>query len=315
MSEQPGHTHGTASGKKLWLSLGVTLLFCAGEALAGFVSHSLALLSDAGHNLSDALALGLAAYAASAMRKPAAGTHTYGYYRVSTLTALFNSSTLIAIALFIAIEALGRFRHPEPIEGTLMIWVALVSVVMNTGIALALSRDAKESLNSKAAFVHMAGDALSSLAVVAAGVIVHFTGWPYADPVVSLLIGAFILWSAYDILRESTSILMEKVPRGLDVNVLAERIKSVQPVCAIHDLHVWTLGENRDVLTCHVVLPAGCSLSESEQATAAISKMLGEEFSIEHATIQTEQQGSSQMGQGAALYCKLEPPQDEDHQQ
>lgn len=306
MSEHGGHVHGPTSGRKLWISLGVTLLFCAGEALAGLISHSLALISDAGHNLSDAVALGLAAYAVSAVQKPAAGTHTYGYYRVSTLTALFNSSTLIAIALFIAVEAVSRFRHPEQVGGSLMICVALISVFMNTVIALALSGDAKKSLNSKAAFIHMAGDALSSLAVVVAGVVVHYTGWPYADPFVSLLIGAFILWSAYGILRESTDILMEKAPKGLDVDALARRIRSVQPVCDVHDLHVWSVGEGRDLLTCHVSLPTGFSLAQSLETTSQIGRLLQNEFSIEHATIQSEEQGACGQGMEAKLYCRLE---------
>src|ERR1700712_1430874 len=213
MGEHHGHVHGPTSGKRLWISLAVTLLFCAGEAIAGYASHSLALLSDAGHNVSDAVALGLAAYAVGAMKKPAGGRHTYGYVRISTLTALFNSTTLIVIALFIAVEAVGRFRHPEAIAGNLMISVACVSVLMNTVIALALAGDAKHSLNNRAAFIHMAGDALSAVAVVIAGVVVRMTGWLYADPVVSLLIAAFIFWSAIGIVREASDVLMEKAPK------------------------------------------------------------------------------------------------------
>lgn len=180
-----GHSHGPKSGTRLWLSLIVTLVFVVGEAFAGWVSHSLALLSDAGHNLSDALALGLAAYAVWVAKRPATPRHTYGFHRVAILTALFNAATLVAIALFIGVEAVTRFHHPEPIVGTLMIWVAAVAVLMNTVIAAALSGDAKNNLNSRAAFVHMAGDAISSLAVVVAGVIVHYShgAWAvYADP-------------------------------------------------------------------------------------------------------------------------------------
>ena len=306
MAEHAGHVHGPTSGRKLWLSLVVTLIFCAGEALAGYTSHSLALLSDAGHNLSDALALGLAAYAVYAMRKPASGSHTYGYYRISTLTALFNASTLVVIALWIAIEAISRIKHPEPVVGTLMIWVATVSVLMNTVIALALSGDAKKSLNSRAAFVHMAGDALSSLAVVIAGIVVHYTSWPYADPLVSILIAAFILWSAVGIVRETGEILMEKAPKDIDLNLLAKRVQSFEPVCGVHDLHVWTVGEGQTLLSCHVALPAGCSLEQSCQTIASLSKMLHDDFSIGHATIQPEIEGFCKIADEETLYCKME---------
>ncbi len=196
------------------------------------------------HNLSDALALGLAAYAVWAKQRPAAGKHTDGYYRVATLTALFNVVTLVVIALWTGFEAIGRFRHPEPVGGSLMIWVATISVLMNTVIALALSNDAKKSLNSRAAFIHMAGDALSSLAVVIAGVIVHYTGWPYADPFVYVFIALFILGSAVGIVRETTDILMEKSPKDLDLEAVANGIKSVEPVCGLHDLHIWIVSGN-----------------------------------------------------------------------
>jgi cobalt-zinc-cadmium efflux system protein len=301
-----GHVHGPTSGTRLWISLAVTTLFCVGEAVAGIMSHSLALLSDAGHNVSDAIALGLAAYAVTAMKKPAGGRHTYGYIRVSTLTALFNSSSLVLIAVLIAIEAVSRFRHPEPIAGTLMIWVACISVLMNTVIAIALAGDAKHSLNSRAAFIHMAGDALSAVAVVIAGVLVRYTGWQYADPIVSLMIAAFIFYSAIGILREAGDILMEKAPKGLDPVELAQRIGEVDPVCGVHDVHVWTVGEGRSLLSCHVALPANYSLLETTAVVARIDKMLHDDFGIEHATIQPEEDGLCKMAHTQTFYCTME---------
>jgi cobalt-zinc-cadmium efflux system protein len=306
MSEHSGHSHGPKSGTRLWLSLIVTLLFVVGEASAGWISHSLALLSDAGHNLSDALALGLAAYAVWVARKPATAKHTYGFHRVSILAAQFNAATLVAIAVFIGIEAVQRFKYPEPVSGSLMIWVAAIAVFMNTAIALALSGDAKESLNSRAAFVHMAGDAISSLAVVIAGIIVHYTGWLYADPVVSLLITAFILYSAVGIVRDATDILMEATPKDLDVDMLILAIKSVRPVCDVHDLHIWQVGDGLNFLSCHVALPATCSLNECAAIVGAINRTLHDDFKIEHATIQTEIEGLCDMNESNDLYCAME---------
>ena len=306
MGNHHGHVHGPTSGKRLWISLAVTLLFCGGEAVAGYLSHSLALLSDAGHNVSDAVALGLAAYAVAAVRKPAGGRHTYGYVRVSTLTALFNSTTLVVIALVIAFEAVVRFRHPEPIAGNLMIGVACISVLMNTVIALALAGDAKHSLNNRAAFIHMAGDALSAVAVVVAGVIVRMTGWLYADSVVSLLIAAFIFWSAIGIVREASDVLMEKAPKGLDPVLLAASIGAVEPVCGVHDVHVWTMGESRNLLSCHVALPAAYTLLETTAIVARIGKMLHDDFGIEHATIQPEEDGLCKMSRTETVFCTME---------
>ncbi len=172
----------------LWLCLIITTLFVMGEAFAGYVSHSLALLSDAGHNFSDAFALGLAAYAIWIARRPSSAAKTYGYHRASILTALFNAATLLVIAVVILVEAYSLFRHPEPVHGELMMWVAGASVLMNTVIAALLRGGAGHSLNMRAAYIHMAGDALSAVGVLLAGWIVKSTGWVYADPAVSVLI-------------------------------------------------------------------------------------------------------------------------------
>lgn len=313
MAEHAGHSHGPKSGTRLWVSLVVTLAFVVGEAVAGWVSHSLALMSDAGHNLSDALALGLAAYAIWVARKPATAKHTYGFHRVSILTAQFNAATLVVIAIFIGVEAVRRFQHPEPVGGLLMIWVAAIAVLMNTVIAAALSGDAKESLNSRAAFIHMAGDAISSLAVVIAGVVVHYTGWLYADPVVSILIAAFILYSAVGIVRDATDILMEATPKEVDVEKLIAGIKTVRPVCDVHDLHIWQVGDGLNFLSCHVALPKTCSLEECAAIVGAINKKLHDDFGIEHATIQTEIEGLCDMNEAHDLYCAMEAHNGHEH--
>ena len=308
-----GHVHKAPSGRKLWLSLALTLVFCGGEAIAGWLSHSLALLSDAGHNLTDAVALGLAAYAAWVVRKPTTAKHTYGYHRAAILTALFNAVTLVVIALFIGIEALHRFVEPQPVTGTLMIWVAAIAVLMNTVIAASLSGDVKESLNNRAAFIHMAGDAISSLGVVIAGVVIHYTGWVYADPIVSVLIAAFILYSAIGIVREATNILMENAPRSIDLESVLSCIKSVSPVREIHDLHVWTVGDGLNLLSCHIVLPDTATLPDCTSVIAAISEKLRHRFSIAHATIQAETDALCGHDEVQSPFCEMNSLQ-HDHQ-
>lgn len=304
-----GHVHGSTTGTKMWLSLAVTLVFVIGEATAGVVSHSLALLSDAGHNLSDALALGLAAYAIVASRRPATATSTFGHHRVSILAALFNAVSLVALSIWIGIEAIGHLLRPEKVGGSTMIWVALVAVVMNTVIAAALSGDAKHSLNSRAAFVHMAGDAISSAAVVLAGVVIHFTGWVYADPIVSLLIAAFIVYTAWGIVGEAVNILMEHTPKDVDADNLVAAMKGVAPVRGVHDLHIWTVGDGLKFLSCHVSLPTNVSLEQSAVVVGALNQKLHDEFGIGHATIQVEVEGACASLEDIALFCAMETHQ------
>ena len=305
MASHIGYVHGPTSGRKMWISLGVTLAFVAVEAVAGWVSNSLALLSDAGHNLSDALALGLAAYAIGVAARPATGERTFGYHRVAILTALFNALTLVALSVWIGVEGVHHLLHPERVAGDLMIWVALVAVLMNTVIAALLSGDAKHSLNSRAAFVHMMGDALSSAAVVVAGLVVHFTGWVYADPLVSLLIAAFILYTAWGIVADAANILLENTPKNVDVPALVAAMEAVPCVRGVHDLHIWTVGDGLHFLSCHIALPADFTLEQCAAIVTALGDLLHDEHGIGHATIQTEVEGLCPSRE-AALFCALE---------
>lgn len=300
-----GHVHGPTSGRKMWLSLVVTLLFVIGEAIAGVASHSLALLSDAGHNLSDALALGLAGFAIWIAQRPATATRTYGYHRAAILTALFNAVSLIVLSIWIGVEAWRHFVHPEPVGGAMMIWVALVAVLMNTVITVALSGDAKHSLNHRAAFIHMAGDALSSFAVVIAGIVIHYTDWVYADALVSALIAVFILYSAWGVVVDATDILMENTPKGVDVDELVAGIRNIAPICDVHDLHIWTVGDGLHFLSCHVVLPANYTLEQCAAVVETINKTLHDKYAIGHATIQTEVEGCCPKAENLLL-CGLE---------
>lgn len=299
-----GHTHGATSGRLLWLSLGVTLAFVVVEAIFGLRAHSLALLSDAGHNASDALALGLAAYAVWLGRRPASPGKTFGYHRAAILVALANAAALVVIALAIFVSAWQAFHHPQPVQGTLMMAVAAVAVVMNTVIASWLSPHAHSSLNARAAYVHMAGDALSSLGVVIAGAVVHFTHWQYADPLVSVLIGVFIFYSSWGIITDATNVLLEGTPKGLDVDALAAAMRDTPPVQDVHDLHVWTVGDGIHFLSCHVVVPDDCTLPTASSIVGLLNTKLHEGFGIGHATIQVERVGCDNCrADRDTLYC------------
>jgi len=286
------HVHGATHGPRLILSLVVTLAFVAFEGVAGWLSHSLALMSDAGHNASDALALGLAAYAIWIGKRPSNKDKTFGYHRVAILTALFNSLSLIVIAVVIFVEAGELFRTPQAVTPSLMIWVAAVSVVMNTLIAWALSGGAKETLNMRAAFIHMVGDAASAAAVIVAGIVVKLTGWVYADPLVSVMIGVFIIYTAWGVSRDAANILLESTPKDLDVDKMVGAIEALEPVRHVHDIHVWTVGDGMNYLSCHVELPKETTITAASALVQRLNTLLAHDFGIAHATIQTEVEGT-----------------------
>jgi cobalt-zinc-cadmium efflux system protein len=288
-----GQTHAhaeAASGRRMGLSILLTLAFVVGEAAAGFFAHSLALLSDAGHNFADALALILSWYAIRVARRPANANRTYGYHRVGILTALVNAVSLVVIALLILWEAIQRLRAPEPVHSGLMIGVATVAIVLNTAIALWLRGGAKHDLNIRSAYLHMAGDALSGLSVVVAGIVVAVTGASIADPAVSILIGILILWSSWGILTEALDVLLEATPAHLDMAALERSIQDAPGVLDVHDLHVWTVASGMIACSCHILV-ADQSVSSGQQVLQAVAAVLEHQYGICHTTIQVEVEG------------------------
>src|SRR5437763_1749026 len=237
--------HATPTRQRLILSIIATITFVLVEAITGYLSHSLALMSDAGHNFADALALIFAWYGVWIARKPSTARRTFGYHRVGTLAALVNSVSLVVIALLVFWEAINRLRHPEPVHSTPMIIVALLAILMNTVISLWLRGGAKRDLGVRSAYLHMLGDAISAAGVVVAGLIVAFTGASIADPVVSILIGILILWSSWGILKESVNVLLEAIPAGMNMIEVEQAIANVHGVLEVHDLHVWTIGSGK----------------------------------------------------------------------
>jgi len=255
-------------------------------AFAGLKAHSLALLSEAGHNLSDFLALALSWVAVHIQTRPPSARRTYGYQRAGVLAAFVNALTLVAIAFYIFYEAGARLLRPQPVEPGLMMWVAAVGIVMNGGIALALVRGNRD-VNLRSAFLHMLGDTVSTAAVLVGGFVIARTGQTWVDPTLSFGIGVIVLWSSFGIIRETLNILLEGTPSGMDLARIEAALRGVAGVNDVHDLHVWSLGSQSHALSCHISI-ADIPPSESERILRAVKAILDHDFQIDHTTIQFE---------------------------
>jgi cobalt-zinc-cadmium efflux system protein len=278
--------HGIESGARLRLALGLTLAVLVIELAGGLLSHSLALLSDAGHVLTDVFALGLAWFAVEQSKRPADGRRTYGYQRVGVLAAFVNAITLIVIVLAIAFEAVRRLMSPEPVQGGLVIATALVGIAINVFVLLTL-RGHGSNLNLRAATLHVTGDVAASVGVVIAGAVILLTGWLYVDPLLSLAIAALIAYGAWGIVRETVNLLMEGTPRDMDLAAITTEITGTKLVTAVHDLHVWALSPDEMALSCHIVID-DTSLGNAEHVVRDLEGRLCDRFAIGHTTIQVE---------------------------
>lgn len=281
-------------------AVGLTILFVVGEAVAGWLGHSLALVSDAGHNLADAMALLFSWYALRVSRRPSTAARTFGFHREGILAALVNAVSLVVIALFIAWEAVDRLRHPAHVHGGVVVGVAAAAVAINLIIALWLHHGAANDLNVRSAYLHMLGDAASGVAVIAAGVVITLTGSPLADPIVSFVIAALILFSSWGILKESLNVLLEASPPGMDMAAVQRAIKDVSGVLDVHDLHVWTVGPGVVACSCHIVV-AEQSIREGQQVLRAVADELDHRFHINHTTVQVEVEGCDPCD----MYCNI----------
>ena len=281
------HHGGSISSNKMWIAFGLTFAFCTIEALIGYRANSLALMSDAGHNFADALALALSAYAIWVAKKPADSKRTFGYHRAGILAALVNATGLVVMAGAIFYEAILRLRSPEPVQSGPMIWVAIAAIILNSGIAWWLSAAAKNNLNIKSAYMHMLGDAAASVGVVIAGIVILFTGAYIADPIVSIIFALLVLWSSWGILHESVQILLEATPAGMDLATVEAEILKVKGVLNVHDLHVWTVSSGLIACICHIQV-AEQSVSDSQIIMQRVSEKLEHDYNISHSTIQVE---------------------------
>jgi cobalt-zinc-cadmium efflux system protein len=280
------HDHSHTTGWILYLSLSATLAFTGFEIFAGLRSHSLALLSDAGHNFTDALALLLAAIGFYLQRKPADHVKTFGYQRAGVIAAFLNASTLIVISLVIFWEAVSRIIHPQAVDDRTMLWVAAAAVVLNGVIMLALHSGQKGDINIRAAFIHMFGDAVAALGIIIGAIAIRYTGWSYIDPALSIALGVLIIYTAWDIIRESLNILLEGLPRGIELRHVTNAMGEIEGVLDVHDLHIWSLGSSTHALSSHVLIE-DMPPSASERILKRINEVLCD-FGIHHTTIQFE---------------------------
>src|ERR1051325_2197822 len=293
MDAKSSHTHShlrEASQKttaRLSLSLFLTLAFVIIEAGAGIFANSLALLTDAAHNLTDVIALGLTWFAVRITSQPANAQKTYGYHRAGILVALLNSTTLVMISLGIFYEAYQRFMNPPEVQSGILIGVGLIAVMVNLVTALLVHRGSQNDLNLRSAFVHLMGDVISTIGAVIAGVIIYFTHANWLDPLVSVLIGFLILYNAWGILRETVDILLESTPPALDMKKMVKDITSVEGVLGVHDLHVWSLTQNMRTMSAHI-LTEDISVSAGAQIQSRINELVYHRYNIAHATLQLE---------------------------
>lgn len=281
-----GGSDGFAAGRRLVISLVLNTAFLVLEAVLGFLLGSLALLGDAAHNFSDSFALVLSLIAVRMATRPPTFRKTYGYHRTGILAAFINSLGIILICFYLFYEALRRLSHPVEVAGGGMVLVAGAGFLVNGGVALLLLRGRKD-LNIRSAFLHLLTDALVSLGVVVSGAVIMATGWTYADPLVTMVIGLLILASSFQILRESTHILMESVPLRVDYQEILEDIRKSPGVRDVHDLHIWEIGSRQYSLSAHMVVD-DIPVSRAQETVARVKEMLLDRYHVVHATLELE---------------------------
>ncbi len=302
MGSQKTHSHDQeqAPRPRLALALFLTLAFVVIEMLAGFYANSLALLTDAAHNITDVIALALTWHALRLASRPAHSAKTFGYHRAGILVALGNSTTLVLISLGIFYEAYQRLLLPPRVEENVLIVVAAIAFAVNAGTAWLVRQGSENDLNVRSAFVHLAGDAISTLGAVLAGIGIRLTGLQILDPLVSVLIGALILWTAWGIIRETASILLESTPNDINMSMIVQDLLQIDGVRGVHDLHAWSINQRMRVFSAHLLtedIPISASLPIKKEAR----EVLFHKYGIVHSTLQLECAGC----EPDLLYCDL----------
>lgn len=298
-AHQHPHSHGITG--VLGASVVATFLLVFGEFAAGYFGHSIALISDAIHNLTDVPSLVISWLAIRWAAKPPTQEKTYGYHRAGILAAFVNAVLLSLAALFLVYESIHRLRRPVVVQAGVMVGMALVALVINGGITLGVHSGRKD-LNVRSVWIHNLGDALSNIAIFAGALAIRSTGAYWIDPLLGIAIGAMVLWSGAGILRESSHILLEGLPRSIELETVARAVLQVEGVQEVHDIHIWTLGTDLHALSCHVRIP-DMHMEDSEKILARLRGVLARDFHITHTTVQFERAGLPETG----LYMP-EPP-------
>src|SRR6516162_3009974 len=280
------HSHGHLDyGRAFAIGITLNLVYVVGEAVAGILSGSLALLADAGHNLGDVLSLSLAWGAAVLSRRRPSGRFTYGLRSSSILAALANAIILLVVTGGIAWEALGRLSRPVSVAATIVIWVAAAGILVNGVTALLFASGSRRDLNLKSVFLHMAADTLVTATVVAAGIAIALTGWLWLDPAVSLFVSAVIVFGTWGLMKSAIGLALDAVPEGVDAAAVRAHLLDIRGVTGLHDLHIWGMSTTETALTCHLVMPNG---HPGDAMLSGIAEQLHHRFGIHHATIQIE---------------------------
>jgi cobalt-zinc-cadmium efflux system protein len=280
------HSHGAGSNRRrLMTVLSLTFTYMLAEAVGGYLTNSLALLSDAGHMLTDVASLVLAMLALWFAARPVNPKKTYGYYRLEILAALANGVALVVISILIFYEALQRIEQPEAVQGFEVMLIATGGLVINAISAWLLHSASEENLNMRGAFLHVISDALGSVGAIAAGFLIWWRGWAVADPVISIAMCLLIVYSSWQLIRESVNILLEGTPSHINIRAVVESMHTVEGVMDVHDLHVWTISSGKEALSAHVTIEPGAS---HRLVLQSLQQRLSSEFNIGHLTIQIE---------------------------
>ncbi|HVO58076.1 MAG TPA: cation diffusion facilitator family transporter [Dongiaceae bacterium] len=287
--DHAGHSHPPMSASVLAWAMAATLGLVVAEVFGGLLGHSVALLNDAVHNLSDVPAIGISWLAMRWAQKPADSEKTYGYRRAGVLAAYTNAVLLVLLSLWLGWESIERLRAPVTVVESWMIWTSLAALAVNGGITLALVRG-RSDLNLRAILVHNFGDALSNIAIIVGAVVIGYTGWRWVDPVLGLAIGVLVLWSSIGIFRDSAHILLEGRPKEMGLEEVARAMLKVEGVVEVHDVHIWSLGGGETALSCHARVP-DMHMDRCEAILGGISEILLKDYSIGHVTVQLERAG------------------------
>ncbi len=284
------HHHTPVRGNRLLASALLNFIISIAEIIGGLLSNSLSLISDALHNLSDGIAIFIAWMANVVSKRPSNSKRTFGYKRIEILAAFFNALILIAVSVYLFYESVQRIIEPEPVKGMLMLIVAIIGLIANLIAVLLLRFDSKRNINVKAAYLHLIGDTLTSVAVIIGGILIYFLDIYWIDPIITILIGLYIIKQTWAILKQTIDILMQGSPAGMDLEMIRHDLEKIPEIANIHHVHIWNLDDQSVHFECHVDLKENSRISETESIYLHIEKLLKERHHISHLTIQFEYQ-------------------------